>query len=78
MLATAVWLAIPGASWLQRASAWRCISDGYALSRSGDLQTSLALLTQAVATDPRHPEAHFLRGVVLGRLGRTAEAAEEL
>jgi tetratricopeptide (TPR) repeat protein len=39
---------------------------------------ALAWLDRAVTADPYQPEAVYLRGVVLGRLGRTEEARRDL
>jgi tetratricopeptide (TPR) repeat protein len=42
------------------------------------LNSSLEFLDQAVAADPTRPDAHVFRAIVLHRLGRDDEAADEL
>jgi len=72
------WLAVPAASWLVRPSAGRLITEGAELSRQSRWPEAISVLDRAAAAAPRNAEAHFLKGVVLERLRRPAEAADEL
>ncbi|MEK7765080.1 MAG: hypothetical protein AAB368_02470, partial [bacterium] len=78
VLGLVAWLALPSASWLGRSGAGRLVAGAAELSQQARFVEALGELDRAVAADSSHAEAHFMRGVVLNRLGRRAEAAEEL
>jgi tetratricopeptide (TPR) repeat protein len=77
-LAAVLLSAIPSSAWVRKASAGGMVSRGHDASCQGRLPIALALLTEAIEADFRNPEAHFLRGMVLYRMNRLAEASEEL
>jgi tetratricopeptide (TPR) repeat protein len=45
--------------------------------RRGHLEAALGYLDRALAVDPKEPAIHYHRSLVLARLGRTAESAQE-
>src|SRR5207344_2139835 len=47
---------------------------GIVAGQTQRLPEAVELLTRAVTVDPDHADAHYNRGVALGRLGRHAEA----
>src|SRR5664279_3535098 len=52
-----------------------CLALGDAAAQRGDVAAALALYAQSVRAAPDNVQAHYNRGVVLYRSGRTADAA---
>ena len=72
------WLVRPVSAYLRNADAGRLVELGYTEYLEKRWPTALALLSEAESANPRNAEAHFLRGVIFSRIGRSNDAIEEL